>query len=449
MPKENLHLLILYNPYYQSDVIESHLEILKREGKVAFGKVKSKLRQNVQSPHIEMKSLEVRTSDSINAQSTESASLDSQYMEISRESKLVDSQSLSLESLEKSISPINPLQLFLSDYANLFVCKITHISPTPSATAPMYYAQKGLDVEWWFCIEDIRELVRNDFVRLRDYFLPNFTTPHNGNRTYALYGNDYTYPLFVRMKDEKDYFETCEIAHYHHIFKSQEQINMRHTLTNYVFAERLTHSMHPDTMDNLISAELEYQANKDNPLYDSTGIILWYAKSMEQEIEAFVRILLGGLTHQNPEILDINLKETTLSQWLKKECDYHLNIGSLGFLLRHILVRKTLESWRNDMPHKRDENPHKATKTRHEIYQFVCFTLPSFIERMQSIRNPAAHLSKPKIAEANVLRKMILGIEGSNILVDMLIAKEVLQQKDFSFFLPCDKSCRKGRVEYK
>lgn len=37
-------LLILYNPYYQSDVIESHLEILKTHGKVAFGKVKSKMR---------------------------------------------------------------------------------------------------------------------------------------------------------------------------------------------------------------------------------------------------------------------------------------------------------------------------------------------------------------------------------------------------------------------
>ncbi len=37
-------LLILYNPYYQSDVIESHLETLKLHGKVAFGKIKSKMR---------------------------------------------------------------------------------------------------------------------------------------------------------------------------------------------------------------------------------------------------------------------------------------------------------------------------------------------------------------------------------------------------------------------
>ena len=37
-------LLILYNPYYESSVIQSHLEILKSHGSVAFGKIKSKMR---------------------------------------------------------------------------------------------------------------------------------------------------------------------------------------------------------------------------------------------------------------------------------------------------------------------------------------------------------------------------------------------------------------------
>lgn len=39
-----INLLILYNPYYQERVIESHLEVLKSSGKVAFGKVRSKLK---------------------------------------------------------------------------------------------------------------------------------------------------------------------------------------------------------------------------------------------------------------------------------------------------------------------------------------------------------------------------------------------------------------------
>ena len=37
------NLIILYNPYYQADTIDAHLAILKQQGRVAFGKIKSKL----------------------------------------------------------------------------------------------------------------------------------------------------------------------------------------------------------------------------------------------------------------------------------------------------------------------------------------------------------------------------------------------------------------------
>jgi hypothetical protein len=43
------NILILYNPYYQENIIEQHLDILKQNGAVAFGKVKSKL-NNTQHP---------------------------------------------------------------------------------------------------------------------------------------------------------------------------------------------------------------------------------------------------------------------------------------------------------------------------------------------------------------------------------------------------------------
>ncbi len=38
------NLLILYNPYYEKDVIEQHLKVLIENQKVAFGKVRSKLK---------------------------------------------------------------------------------------------------------------------------------------------------------------------------------------------------------------------------------------------------------------------------------------------------------------------------------------------------------------------------------------------------------------------
>ena len=91
------NLLILYNPYYQANVIESHLEVLKSQGAVAFGKIRSKLKDKF-------------TSDS----NKSSDSLES-IMNLLQDS---------CESLE---SKRNFLQLFLTDYANLYVAKVVDI----------------------------------------------------------------------------------------------------------------------------------------------------------------------------------------------------------------------------------------------------------------------------------------------------------------------------------
>lgn len=41
------NLLILYNPYYQTDVIEQHVKFLRENETVAFGgKVRSKMRDS-------------------------------------------------------------------------------------------------------------------------------------------------------------------------------------------------------------------------------------------------------------------------------------------------------------------------------------------------------------------------------------------------------------------
>ncbi|GHQ36534.1 hypothetical protein JP0065_10180 [Helicobacter pylori] len=43
------HLLILYNPYYQRDVIQQHSSVLQEKSQVGFGKIRSKL--NDQEKH--------------------------------------------------------------------------------------------------------------------------------------------------------------------------------------------------------------------------------------------------------------------------------------------------------------------------------------------------------------------------------------------------------------
>ena len=144
-------LLILYNPYYQSDVIEAHLEVLKREGKVYFGKIKSKMR-DVESKR-DTSTLETCATASVENNGAENNN--SQTNSTAQHNK---EDSITLHAGLKMPKPKQnkPLQLFLTDYANLFVCEVVGIvdsempeSNTESSTdstainpryCPAYYA---------------------------------------------------------------------------------------------------------------------------------------------------------------------------------------------------------------------------------------------------------------------------------------------------------------------
>ena len=399
-------LLILYNPYYESSVIQSHLEILKSHGSVAFGKIKSKMR--AQEPH-------TQAEPSAPAQILEPPS--------------TAFASTQWEQLITSTSRESPLQLFLSDYANLYACKVTAISRDQVAKAPAYYEQKGLEVELWFVVSDMRELFRNDFASVRDSFLADCTTLHN-NRTFAIYGNDYTYPLFITLKSQQDYC-TQDEPHYHNMFKTPEQIQIRQHLIDYIFGSKLTGTLLPDTMDNLINAEIEYLANRENPLYDCTGIVLLYAKSMEQEIMRFYRVLFAALVEFESTLTEVESPlaeitysvheiESSVQEWLEGKAKSTPALGTTKHLRK--CAQQVLEQWKYDKAYKLDSSLNK-----HDISYFAGIKLGSFINTLQAIRNPAAHASSPSLAQTSALREWILGIGRESVLVTLLLALSALQ----------------------
>ena len=93
-------------------MIEQHLEILKDKGSVAFGKIKSKIR-DYEHPHEEK--------------------LEDIYDEVSRD---------------------NPMQLFLTDYNSIYVAHVIAVKTdkTKFIKAPNYY--DTMDVEKWYIIDD-------------------------------------------------------------------------------------------------------------------------------------------------------------------------------------------------------------------------------------------------------------------------------------------------------
>ncbi|TKX30275.1 ATP-binding protein [Campylobacter sp. MIT 12-5580] len=358
-------LLILYNPYYQKDVIEQHLKILLQKGEVAFGKLDklSTMKQDFEED---------------------------------------------LKAIYESTSEENPLQLFLSDYANLFVAKVSKISTEDlSKLAPSYYKQKKLKVKDWFLIKDLRELVRDDFKLIRDNFLANFLVPSTENSTFALYGNNYVYPLIIKQKQEENYF-LGEKKHYLEVFQNEEYLKIKQELSFFGFEQKDINTMLADTLHNIISAELDFRANKDNPLYDLSSAIIKYSKSLEQEMRIVMSLLVRFLARFDQNILQIrlfagakfvvgNLEKTTASYAAYKQI---LSKGDIESLIQS-----------------------KLSGNMKRYFSYIMF---EHIDAIQKIRNHSAHAGAPKHEDFKKLRKHILGIGKESIVIELMRVKQKL-----------------------
>ncbi|GAA8560536.1 hypothetical protein HpBT283_11450 [Helicobacter pylori] len=338
------HLLILYNPYYQRDVIQQHLSVLQEKSQVGFGKIRSKL--NDQEKHH------------------------------------------SLEEIYKVASEKNFLQLFLTDYANLFAAKVIKVSKDiDEGLIPSYYKEKNLEVE--------------DFDLLRDQFLANFIAPNN--HTYAIYGNNYVYPLPVRLKEERSYFLGDE-KHYLSVYKSKEYLIMQENFMRFVFGKRLFYLLHPDSINNTIHAELELLQSENDLLNDFTSIIVKYSKTLEYEIYLFAKKVLLKACAKDPSLYDLDYKVQGKSLILEDFFTQKPNLGSVKFLLRHEKIQYHLE-----------EN----------LNRFINYPFSKSLTLIQDIRNEAVHEKAPSLHEVEKLRNEILGIEGASFLKSILSRKEV------------------------
>ncbi|WQX96106.1 ATP-binding protein [Helicobacter pylori] len=340
------HLLILYNPYYQKDVIQQHLSVLQEKSQVGFGKIRSKL--NDQEKHD------------------------------------------SLEEIYKATNEKNFLQLFLTDYANLFAAKVIKVSKEiDEGLIPSYYKEKNLEVEDFFVIS-----------LLRDQFLANFIAPNN--HTYAIYGNNYVYPLPVKLKEERSYFLGDE-KHYLSVYKSKEYLIMQENFMRFVFGKRLFYLLHPDSINNIIHAELELLQSENDLLNDFTSIIVKYSKTLEYEIYTFAKQVLLKACENDPSLYDLAYKVQGKSFTLKDFFTQKPNLGSVKFLLKHEKVQYHLE-----------EN----------LKRFINYPFSRSLSLIQNIRNEAVHTKAPGLNEVEKLRNEILGIEGASLLKGILTYKE-------------------------
>jgi hypothetical protein len=345
-------------------VIEEHLEILQKNSIVAFGKVKSKL-NDINHPNEEK-----------------------------------------LEHIYKGVSKENPLQLFLTDYNSIYVANVISVTPqkTNLVKAPKYY--DDLDVEMWYVFDDLRLIIHNNFELVRDKVLANFIAVNYNNKTYAVYGNPYVYPMEVVMKEEINYFqkEDKNFKYFTNIFKSNEQLQMRENLIDFNFGTTNFYNLTPNSQDNIISAEIEYKQNKQNHLYEFSSIGVKYSKAVEEELYRFLRDLFLYLIQKESHLGEFSYQVQGISFKLKDINKNKPNFGTYKYLLRQYDIKNAIHSYIED----------KALKP------FILFNIPTFITTMQNIRNESVHGDTTSLSECETIRKEVIGIGQSGILNELL-----------------------------
>ena len=370
------NLLILYNPYYQKNVVEKHIEILQEaadplQARVAFGKVRSKLRD-----------------------------YDHPYEE-------------KLEAIYASASDDSPLQLFLTDYADMYVARVVEVTADDrSDIAPAYYAGEGLDVERWFVLSDIRRIVRDDFRFIRDRILSNFTTPNFNDWHYAIYGNSYVYPLVVEMDEPVDYFDYDHPGqrYFSDIFKSDRAQEIQRHLIHYRFGETLFYGMHPNAQDAVVAAEMEFADHQEDPLYDFSAVVIKYAKAYERELWGFGRRLFAWLGEREEALASITYQVQGREYSLAEYQSHKPNVGTTKYLLGNPLVREAVE---RHIPN----GPLKA---------FVKWGLRQALADIPAVRNEAAHGDRTSLETAGAYRAKVVGIGESGLLPDLVKYRQMI-----------------------
>ena len=363
------NLLILYNPYYQKDVIEQHVRVLQSASdplttKAAFGKIRSKLRD-----------------------------YDHPYKE-------------RLETIFAKVSGAHPLQLFLTDYADMYVARVVEVTAEDrSDIAPDYYNEKNLDVELWFVMTDLRRIVRDDFTFIRDRILSNFTTPNFKGWHYAIYGNEYVYPLVVEMDEPIDYFDYDfdDQRYFPDIFKNDQVQRIQRELIHYRFGEELFYAMHPNVQDALVGAEAGYVEHRDDPLYDFSPIVVQYSKAFERELYRFGKRLFGWLGKKE-DLTHITYAVQGQDYTFADYQRHKPNIGTTAYLLRHYDIRNAVDRHLPGGPLK----------------SFVKFQLQPMLKEIQEIRNEATHGEKTSKEVCENYRAKVVGVGESGLLADLV-----------------------------
>lgn len=379
------HLVTVWNPAYGTDVMESHIMLLRdrarrfRDGKedeedvyVWWGKIRSSRRQQAM-PHID-----------------EILALEKELGDAEGDAK-------------------RELQLYLTEYRSLYVAQVGEITAEdvrkvddhPEAHIPAFYMRDDLHCDCWFQLWDIRRLVSDDTLAVVDELRKLRNTKYHNNPV-SIYGGIVDLPLIVTRPDGARYFEADVreqlIGKQYWVEFDAEHAGIGATerdLRENRFGEEAWANLDPGARTFIATAEKLYRDHRNDIAFDFSPVLIGFAKAFEVQTNI---LLKRALARVKP--LDRTVNRDGRSVDLLAGGPYML--GELAMIIGE------------------DETINKSLKRNFTSgAEWFTSSLPPILRALADLRNPAAHSTLLDRETARKERNKYVGVGCEGELVKL------------------------------
>lgn len=373
------HLLGVWNPSYEADAIEAHLEVLLRHARahradasdeedvyVWWGKVRSSNRQQPMA-HLE--------------------------------------RILALDEMLGDESECE-LHLYLTDYRSLYVAHVAEVTSEDVLDdddddhLPPYYRVAGLSCDCWFRLSDIRRVVADDTLAVIAE-LKKLRNVHYHDRPVSLYGGMVDLPLLVWREDDVRWFDVDLRKRYTGgrfwaEFDAEQGGNaaMQAELRDHRFGRSLWGALDPAARSFIATAEQIFRAHHRDAAFDLSPVAVNLSRALELQVNLVLRRALGGAPH-DVRLANVEGKTRDLADGT------NWTLGTLATAM--------------------GGDGERVAWLRAHLRNGAWFTgsLPAILDRVAQVRNPAAHAESVTREAVTQLRAQLVGVGCKGALVEL------------------------------
>jgi hypothetical protein len=379
------HLVAVWNPSYGTDVMESHIMLLRERARrfrqgdeeeenvyVWWGKIRSARRQEA-LPHID-----------------EILALENELGESEGDAK-------------------RELQLYLTDFRSLYVAHVAEITAEdvrddeedPDGHIPPIYLQDDVHCDCWFRLWDLRRLVSDDTLAVVDELTKLSNTAYHGMPV-SIYGGMVNLPLIVTRPDGARYFEADVreqlIGKQYWVEFDSEHSGIGATereLREDRFGEDTWAKLDPGARTFIATAEKLYRDHRSDIAFDFSPILIDFAKAFEVQTNILLKRALARV-----KALERTVNLDGRSVDVVSGGPY-----GLGDLAHLIAENETINRLL------------KRNLTREG--EWFTASLPPILRELASVRNPAAHSGSLDRETVHQKRNQYLGVGCEGDLVKL------------------------------